>query len=95
MLTMKQPETTARTAAERAEAYTTFIKELDAIAEAKLQTAEMNSLRAAADALMFEDEDAATTVQAAYGTLDRLADCGRFIPQTAAALKDRLAAIGA
>ena len=80
--------------AERAQAYGRVLKTLQELGPAKLQSAEQDAIRHAADALLF-DEDSYDSLAQVEDLAERLVDSERWTPERAQRLVDDVAACGA
>ncbi len=78
---------------ERAQAYGRVVKTLDDLGPTKLQRAEQDTIREAADALLF-DEEAYDKLAAVEDLAERLVEAERWSPERARALVDDVAACG-
>ena len=85
--------TITRDMAASSQAYFTFKGLLDRVGPAKLQTSERELLMDAADAILFDEEDAPVKRQRAHDLLDHLIASDRWISETAQSAKDYLDAI--
>ena len=81
---------------ERTLAYGLVVKTLGDLGPAKLQPAEQDRIRAAADTLIFaaEPEDARTALEDIEELVEHLAGSGRWTPERAQQLLDDLTACG-
>jgi hypothetical protein len=81
---------------DRTQAYGRVIKTLEDIGPAKLQPAEQDRIREAADALIFaaEPEAARAALEDAEALVEHLVDSDRWTPERAQQLRDDLAACG-
>lgn len=78
---------------ERSQAYGRVVKTLADIGPAKLQPGEVETIRTAADALLF-DGDAYDELAAVEDLAQQLVDAERWTPERARALVDDVAACG-
>jgi len=85
--------TIARDMAASSQAYFAFKGLLDRLGPAKLQTKEREQLMDAADAILFDEDDAQAKQQAAHDLLDHLVAGDRWIEETGQDAKDHLDAI--
>jgi hypothetical protein len=79
--------------ADRALAYGRVVKTLDDLGPTKLLLDEQETIRAAADALLFE-EDAYEALAQVEDLAERLVEADRWTPERARALVDDVAACG-
>jgi hypothetical protein len=77
----------------RADAYGRVVRTLDDLGPTKLQPAEQETVRTAADALLF-DEESYEALAAVEDLTERLVDSGRWTHERARALVDDVAACG-
>lgn len=78
---------------DRAQAYGRVIKTLDELRATKLQPTEADTIRSAADALLF-DEDAYDALSEVEDLSERLVESERWTPERARRLVDDVAAVG-
>ncbi len=74
-------------------AYRTLVRHVDDLALVVLHASEAALIRDAADACLFDDEDAVQRVTAACELLAQLSEFGRLEAHAAARLSDELAAV--
>jgi hypothetical protein len=81
---------------DRTQAYGRVVKTLDDLGPAKLQSAEQDRIREAADTLIFaaEAEEAHAALQDVEELVEHLAGSGRWTPERAQQLLEDLAACG-
>ena len=78
---------------QRAHAYGRVVKTLEEMGPAKLQPAEQDTIRQAADALLFDEDDDGALARIA-DLAERLVDAERWSPERAQRLVEDVAACG-